>query len=332
VNPSIEDYWRAIILFGKNSSTYKMGLGKCLIKFASKNNQKVSLDEVTNEFYEIYKDRCKSGKPQLGLQGRKTEIEKELRQIEFAGKNVSKSLELIKRKCLLDMVLRKFNNLNQHQIAQPFYQVSDNEQYLYLNDNLLNLFAGQKSQYLLEEVNSRWDLLEHAFETINDVGLIDSDADLEYLLHREKRNNLTKIIPAIEGYQQGRCFYCGETLYDIEVDHVIPHSVLQHNKPWNLVLAHSGCNQNKSDNIPSEYYINHLIIRNEYLIQSDHPLKDTLIKDTGKTLIERELFIRHQYKYGKDKIKRFWNGNPKYIIKDDDFYRKMVKFFGANLQ
>lgn len=332
MQPTSEDYWRAIILYGKNSSTYKMGLGNCLIKFASQNKDKVSLDEVTAEFYEIYRNRCKNGKPQLGLQGRKTEMEKELALIELAGKDVSKSLEVIKQKCLLGMVLLKFNNLNQGQISQPFYRVSESKQFLYLNDNLLSLFAGRQNQHLSLEINSRWDLLEHAFSTINDIGLIDSDAELEYLRHREKRTNLTKVIPAIEGYQRGRCFYCGEELYDIEVDHVIPYSAMLHNKPWNLVLAHSDCNQNKSDNIPPKYYINNLIVRNEYLIQSDHPLKDTLIKDTGKTWHDREIFINSRYKYAKDRIHRFWNGNPKYIIKDDEFYRKMVRFFGANIQ
>ena len=29
-----EKYWRALILFGKNSSTYKMSLGKCLLDYA----------------------------------------------------------------------------------------------------------------------------------------------------------------------------------------------------------------------------------------------------------------------------------------------------------
>jgi 5-methylcytosine-specific restriction endonuclease McrA len=332
VQPTAEDYWRAIILYGKNSSTFKMGLGECLIKFASKNEDKVSLDEVTAEFYEIYRQRCQNGKPQLKLQGRKTYVERELQEIQFAGKDVSKSLEVIKRKCLLDMVLKRFNNLNRHQITQPFYTVSEDEQFLNLNQNLLGLFEGEKNQSLLQEIRSRWDLLEHAFETINNIGLIDSDAELEYLLHREKRNNLTKVIPALEGYQQGRCFYCGELLYDIEVDHVIPYSVLQHNKPWNLVLSHCDCNQNKSDSIPPEYYIRHLIIRNEYLIRSEHPLRDTLIKDTGKTLLDREAFVNHQYVYAKDKIRRFWNGDSKYIIKEDEFYRKMVRFFGADIQ
>jgi len=199
MQPTSEDYWRAIILYGKNSSTYKMGLGNCLIKFASQNKDKVSLDEVTAEFYEIYRNRCKNGKPQLGLQGRKTEMEKELALIELAGKDVSKSLEVIKQKCLLGMVLLKFNNLNQGQISQPFYRVSESKQFLYLNDNLLSLFAGRQNQHLSLEINSRWDLLEHAFSTINDLGLIDSDAELEYLRHREKRTNLTKVIPAIEG-------------------------------------------------------------------------------------------------------------------------------------
>ena len=35
--PTSKDFWRAIILYGSNMSTYKMGLGHLLINYANKN-------------------------------------------------------------------------------------------------------------------------------------------------------------------------------------------------------------------------------------------------------------------------------------------------------
>jgi hypothetical protein len=32
VHPSLDNYWRAIILFGRNVASYKFALGKCLLE------------------------------------------------------------------------------------------------------------------------------------------------------------------------------------------------------------------------------------------------------------------------------------------------------------
>ncbi len=34
VNPSLESYWRSVILFGQNSATYKFALAKSLLELA----------------------------------------------------------------------------------------------------------------------------------------------------------------------------------------------------------------------------------------------------------------------------------------------------------
>lgn len=57
------------------------------------------------------------------------------------------------------------------------------------------------------------------------------------------------------------------------VDHVITYQALMHNKFWNLVLADTFCNENKSDNITPLHYVENLIARNEFFISSAHPLK-----------------------------------------------------------
>ena len=62
--PTSKDFWRALILYGSNMSTYKMGLGHLLINYANKNLQKVPLRDLSENFLTLYQDRTKSGKPQ----------------------------------------------------------------------------------------------------------------------------------------------------------------------------------------------------------------------------------------------------------------------------
>jgi len=161
--PSEEDYWRALILYGKTQSTYKMALGKCLIRFASDNVNIVDMDELASYFLNLYRERCESGKPQLAILGRTTFVEQEIHAMKYQGKPESKALEVVKKDCLNNMVLKKFNNLYNRPLEKPFYSVSNDGRSVILNDNLLNLFSDSKNTDLSSEVESRWDLLEFAF-------------------------------------------------------------------------------------------------------------------------------------------------------------------------
>ena len=63
---------------------------------------------------------------------------------------------------------------------------------------------------------------------------------------------------------------------------------------WNLVLSCKECNRGengKLTKIPENFLLERLSIRNEYLIQSHHPLRETLIKQTGKTMPDRVSFL-----------------------------------------
>lgn len=50
VSPSLESYWRSIILFGRNASTYKFALSRSLEDLARKGKADVSLDELAAPF------------------------------------------------------------------------------------------------------------------------------------------------------------------------------------------------------------------------------------------------------------------------------------------
>lgn len=181
------------------------------------------------------------------------------------------------------------------------------------------------------EISSRWDLLEHAFSSIKGVELIDADKELRHLRARTKRTNITGIVTVIEGYQQGRYFYCGHNLYDVNVDHVIPRQAIGHDQVWNLVLAQKSCNEDKSDFLPSVSFIENLIARNEYYIASSHPLKETLISDLGKTTIARRANVLKEYGYAKRKIQRFWRASENCDPSADAFYKLLVNYNNPNL-
>ena len=44
--PTLENYYRGIILFGDNTATYKFALGKSLLELATKHNDLITLEEL----------------------------------------------------------------------------------------------------------------------------------------------------------------------------------------------------------------------------------------------------------------------------------------------
>lgn len=48
--PSLESYWRSVILFGRNSSTYKFALARALEDLAREGRSEVALDEIAVPF------------------------------------------------------------------------------------------------------------------------------------------------------------------------------------------------------------------------------------------------------------------------------------------
>lgn len=67
------------------------------------------------------------------------------------------------------------------------------------------------------------------------------------------------------------------------------------NGVWNLVLACPDCNRGsdgKFAKAPAIKYLERLHKRNEFLISSHHPLRKTIMEQTGKTEADRTLFLK----------------------------------------
>lgn len=44
--PTLDSYWRSIILFGRNTASYKFAMAKSLLDLASKESNFVTLEEL----------------------------------------------------------------------------------------------------------------------------------------------------------------------------------------------------------------------------------------------------------------------------------------------
>jgi hypothetical protein len=120
------------------------------------------------------------------------------------------------------------------------------------------------------------------------------------------RTSLTGCRDALNGYQKGKCFYCfcDIRVHAADVDHFLPHTLKQLNiglhldGVWNLVLACRDCNRGvdgKSSRTPHRRLLERLDSRNEFFIGSHHPLRETLLAQTGQTRQERIHFLNAVY-------------------------------------
>ena len=129
---------------------------------------------------------------------------------------------------------------------------------------------------------------------------------------------------ALSGYQKGAGFYPNAPIsldpdspLLCDVDHFFPHTLKQvpefaHiniDSVWNFVLAQQECNRGKNGKfarLPSIRLLEKLHTRNEYFIESHHPLRETIINQTGTTQRERRALLQAIYSQAKQALIHEW--------------------------
>ncbi|MFT5275047.1 MAG: hypothetical protein ACI9J2_001582 [Saprospiraceae bacterium] len=106
-----------------------------------------------------------------------------------------------------------------------------------------------------------------------------------------------------------------------EVDHFFPHTLKHHGFSnivdgiWNLVLSCQDCNRGgggKFASIPTIRLLGRLHTRNEFLISSHHPLKETLIQQTGHSEKIRTNFLNAFHAKAWAVLIHTWEAKEKY--------------------
>lgn len=187
---------------------------------------------------------------------------------------------------------------------------------------------GETFQYanLPHEIEARWRLVETAWELDmpRHALAVSNDAATDILVvdrAGHDRCSVTGCRDALNGYQRGVCFYCGTaiTVDTIDgsvahVDHFIPHLLKAHGLAaknldgvWNLVLACPSCNLAKSARVPALPLLERLHARNEHLIQSHHPLRETLMLQTGMTELGRREYLQAAHQEASVLLIHHWS-------------------------
>lgn len=315
-DPSLESQWRALILFGKNSATYKFAFAKSLLELIEKETTSISLKELAKPFSRNITEHLKSSDKQ-GNSNSSTF----LNVCRDYNNEIIDEAQLLKQTERLGFVnvVDAFQNVNGGQIPNLFYEkdYSRGDKRIVITDDLIRLKESFHFQNFENETEARWKLVETAWNLKINPNLLevkyDQDASLFFLENDfMKRVDITSVRDSLNGYQKGKCFYSFIDISIIQgsadichVDHFLPHVNKQvHaknganiNGVWNLVLAHSTMNSTKEKGakVPNKKYLERLFNRNEFYIISKHPLAETIINQTGRTKDLRRTFLEYQY-------------------------------------
>jgi hypothetical protein len=325
---SSETTWRALILFGDNSATYKFAFGKALLQMVSEEKNKITLNELSKPFADSIVEHIKLSDRQC------TNPSSEfLDYCRKFNRNEISNDELYRQTERLGFrnVVKAFQNLNGGIIPNSFYEINpSNKKELILKDELLALKDNVQFDNLKQEVEARWRLVETAWNLKINPSILEVKYDIdESLIFIEnnlmRRIDITSVRDALNGYQKGKCFYSGLDLNIqknhpevCEVDHFFPHiNKLEHAKSganingvWNLVLSDPKINLEKLTKIPNKDFVFKLYLRNEYYIESKHPLAETIVNQTGNSAIKRQKFIQKQFDIAQQNSIQIWN--PKF--------------------
>jgi len=328
VTPTLDNYWRSIVLFGRNVASYKFALAKALLEFQGRGDDLIRLDELARPFARnICEHLAHSPKQATSSSSKFLDNCRDFNE----GNVTQDELDKITVKLGFNNVIDAFHVVNQGAIPELFFIDERRENRgIRLTENLFRLLGDKQALSLTPEVEARWRLVETAWDLNISRNLIDvsydPDSQLLTTQNASKRIDVTSCRDALNGYQKGRCFYCFRNVSVVrgdaelaDVDHFFPHTLKASgianpvDGVWNLVLACSDCNRGESGKfarLPSLNLLERLNRRNDYLISSHHPLRETLIRQTGDSVLERNSFLQKTYNDAKRDLIHTWEPTP----------------------
>jgi hypothetical protein len=319
--PTLENFWRSIILFGQNVASYKFALGKSLLELADQGSDVVSLGELAVPFARhVCEHLALADKQATSAQSRFLDACRAHNRGELTQS------QLIDQTARLGFnnVIDAFHVVNRGEVPVRFFtdERRQSAKGIRLTDDLRQVRADFQYCNLPVELEARWRLVETAWELNlpRHVLAVTYEADSELLVvesGKVRRRAITGSREALNGYQKGRCFYCRRDIEagHADVDHFLPHTLLSFGVVpnidgiWNLVLACADCNRGpdgKSARIPELRFLERLHGRNEFLITSHHPLRETLMLQTGDTEPDRRGYLQRAWTEARNLLIHTW--------------------------
>lgn len=326
--PSLDSHWRSIILFGRNVASYKFALAKTLLELSEGDQTQLKLSDLAPIFsHHICEHLSHSDKQSISRSSQFLDTCRRFNLDEISSEQLSQ--ETVKSG--FNNVIDAFHVVNQAPIETQFF-VDDRQSGggITLTDAVFQLRQELQGSSFSHEIEARWRLVETAWSLNIGRNLIEVQADAKtetLFVQGQRRINITSSRDALNGYQKGRCFYCfDEISVDpkhpalADVDHFFPWVlkrdglIVDADGVWNLVLACRNCNRGQSGKmarVPSVHLLERLHQRNSYLIDSHHPLRETLIRQTGSTEPERRAYLQDRFDKAVAALVHLWQPEPR---------------------
>ena len=313
---SVETCWRSIILLGRNTASYKFALAKSLLETPTESSL-VRLEDLALPFAKNIAEHIKVNDKQAV--GNSNKFLDTCRKFNF--EEIGES-ELHQQTMRLGFryVLDAFHNVGNGEVPRFFEDARKDQGGIILSDQFYQLINSEQKTNLNYEVESRWRLWETAISLNISPNLLtinpdETAATLFVVDEKKRRQNVTSSRDALNGYQKGKCFYCQKNILierkhenSSDVDHFFP-DMLKHyglnnlNQVWNLVLTCVSCNRGeggKFQRIPDISFLYLLNKRNNFYVESHHPLRETIINQTGRTNEDRKHFLQKMFNSATD--------------------------------
>ncbi|YCH31099.1 HNH endonuclease [Erwinia sp. D4-22] len=321
-DPTLENYWRGVILFGNNVASYKFALAHALYDLHPQGKELITLEALAAPFARHLCAHLQEA-PKQTTSSRSQFLEA---CIQFNQGELSEAqlIEITVKRGFAN-VIDAFHHVNRAEIDKRFFiDERKTAKGIRLTADFYRLTESEQFTNLIHETDARWRLVEQAWAMGVSRNLVaveyDSEQQMLFSRPRDRRINITSCRNSLNGYQKGRCFYCyraisltpgDENLAD--VDHFLPWSlqdkVSNVNGVWNLVLACQTCNRGENGKfarIPSLRLLERLHYRNEYFINSRLPLHETLVKQTGSQPAQRHAFLQRAWQTGLNTLMHQW--------------------------
>ena len=329
ITPTNENYWRAIILFGRNVASYKFALAQALLEMSQHQGESILLEDLAIPFARhICAHLQAAPKQSTATSSRFLATCARYNHGELSAQLLAEATVRLG----FNHVIDAFHIVNQQEVPIRFFADERKSGAIRLTDAFYAMQGASAARNLPGEVEARWRLVETAWAlklSRNIVGVAYDRATHDLFARAAgRRITVTSCRAALNGYQKGKCFYCASPVSicpgaaDLaDVDHFFPHALSKLsdafkasiNGVWNLVLACPSCNrgaEGKWAQLPALYLLERLHRRNEYLISSHHPLRETIIAQTGDKEAARRTFLQINYNDSQAAMGAPWS--PKY--------------------
>ena len=324
-DPSLQSYWRSIVLYGKNVASYKFALAKSLIDLKGQPNDLIKLEDLAAPFSKHLCEHLKHNDKQATSPS--SSFLNTCRKFNSNEASMDELIQTTKR-LGFNNVIDAFHIVNGGEIPKRFFidERRENDG-IRITENFYELNELLESENLPNEVEARWRLVETAWDLNMPTNLIrveyDNERELFYTDNSNRRVDVTPSRDALNGYQKGKCFFCFDYISVLSkspnlahVDHFFPHMLSNEvsfkgyvDGVWNLVLACQKCNNGpngKFAKLPTIDLLARLCKRNEFFCSSHHPLNETVRNQIGASANDRSSELNRYFNQAKDILIHTW--------------------------